>query len=64
MNPSSCNVGSMKLIQVPARVEKTLVAEVRKKMLGENLKWAILIRALFRAYLDGKITISVDVAVE
>lgn len=54
----------MKLIQVPARVEKTLVADVRKKMMGDKLKWAILIRALFQAYLDGKITVAVEVTSE
>lgn len=49
----------MDVIQVPARVPRRLIDEVRKKMKANGLNWAALITFLFNAYLDGKIKIDV-----
>lgn len=55
----SCDKCSMDAIQVPARVPRQLIAEVREKMKEQGLNWAALVTFLFRAYLDGKVRIDV-----
>jgi hypothetical protein len=49
----------MDVIQVPARVPRKLIVEVRERMKGQGLNWAALVTFLFRAYLDDKIRIDV-----
>lgn len=49
----------MDSIQVPARIPRDMIDKVRTKMKGQGLNWAALVSFLFRAYLDGKVTIDV-----
>lgn len=59
MSPFSCDSSSMEAIQVPARVDRSLISQVREKMKSQNLQWSALVTFLFRAYLDDKIRIEV-----
>lgn len=45
----------MDIIQVPARVPRSVIDQVRKKMKKDNMQWSTLLIYLFHAYLEGEI---------